>query len=111
MDQNEKFDGVFMGAVQQAAGIENFFEALMGFFRRKTDLFTKEDTSKQMINQIMDKHIRLFKEDKQKQAAIAKKRAEQEAAKKAEAAKKVAKPEPVPEADSGVCEVTEEEAR
>lgn len=53
-----------MGAVQQAAGIENFFEALFGFFRRKTDLFTQEDTSKRMINSIMDKHMKLFAEDK-----------------------------------------------
>ena len=29
-----------MNAVQQAQGIENFFEALFGFMRRKTDLFT-----------------------------------------------------------------------
>ena len=88
MDQEQRFDGVFMGAVQQAAGIENFFEALFGFFRRKTDLFTQEEHSKRMINSIMEKHIKLFSEDKAKQEAIKRKKAEQEAQRKTEEAAK-----------------------
>jgi hypothetical protein len=38
----ERFDGLFMNAVQQAQGIENFFDSLFGFMRRKTDLYTQE---------------------------------------------------------------------
>jgi len=45
----ERFDGVFMSVVQQAAGIENFFDALFSFMRRKTDLFTKDDVCRTMV--------------------------------------------------------------
>jgi hypothetical protein len=73
----ERFDGLFMNAVQQAQGIENFFDSLFAFMRRKTDLFTKETSSRTMINDALEKHIKLFNEDKVRQAAIAKKKAEE----------------------------------
>ena len=60
----DRFDGLFMNAVQQAQGIENFFENLFSFMRRKTDLFTQEATAKTMINAALDKHTKLFNEDK-----------------------------------------------
>lgn len=53
----DKFDGLFMTAVQQAQGIENFFDALFGFFGRKTDLFEKEDVAKHMVNSNLTKHL------------------------------------------------------
>lgn len=56
----ERFDGVFMGVVQQAQGIDNFFDALFGFMRRKTDLFTQEESSKKMVNRELDRHLKLF---------------------------------------------------
>jgi hypothetical protein len=73
----DRFDGLFMNAVQQSQGIENFFENLFSFMRRKTDLFTQETTAKTMINAALDKHTKLFNEDKVRQAAIAKKKAEE----------------------------------
>jgi hypothetical protein len=93
---DERFDGVFMGTVQQAQGIDNFFDALFGFMRRKTDLFTKEDQARITVNTACEKHIKLFKEDKERQDAIARKKKEEavkraaaaEAAKKAQEAKK-----------------------
>jgi len=83
MSQEERFDGVFMSVVQQAQGIENFFEALFGFMRRKTDLFTQEDVSRRMITSVMEKHLKMFSEDKERQAAIEKKKREEQAKKKA----------------------------
>jgi hypothetical protein len=45
--------------------------------RRKTDLYTKEENSRAMINAALEKHIKLFNDDKARQAAIAKKKAEE----------------------------------
>ena len=56
----ERFDGLFMNAVQQAQGIENFFESLFGFMRRKTDLYTQEANARAMVNAALDKNIKLF---------------------------------------------------
>jgi len=60
----ERFDGVFMSVVQQAAGIENFFDALFSFMRRKTDLFTKDDVCRKMVGEVMEKHMKAFAQDK-----------------------------------------------
>ncbi len=38
--KDERFDGLFMTAIQQSQGIENFFTNLFGFMRRKTDFLT-----------------------------------------------------------------------
>ena len=59
---NERFDGLFMSAVQQAQGIDNFFDSLFGFFGRKTDLYTKETDAMTMVNRHLTRHIGLFKE-------------------------------------------------
>lgn len=111
--EDERFDGVLMGVVQQAHGINNFYEALFGFMRRKTDFFSQEDVSRKMVNEIMEKHCKLFQEDKKRQDAIARKKAE-EAAKKAKVVtppKPAAAEKPKVEEDTGCAEVTEEEAR
>ena len=60
---DEKFDGLFMGAVQNAHGIDNFFDALFSFMRRKTDFFTNENAAHTKVKDSMDKHIALFRED------------------------------------------------
>ena len=46
-----------MSVVQQAAGIENFFDALFSFMRRKTDLFTQDQVCTNMVNKVMQKHL------------------------------------------------------
>jgi hypothetical protein len=111
--EEERFDGIFMNCVQQSQGIEKFFENMFGFMRRKTDLFTKPDHAKAVVTTELDRAIKMFSEDKARQAAIDKKKAEvraqQEAALKAQreaAASKVKEPE----ADDQCVEVTDEEA-
>jgi len=59
-----------MSAVQQSQGIDNFFNNLFGFFRRKTDLYTDEINSKKKLNEGFEKHMALFKEAEQKKQAI-----------------------------------------
>jgi hypothetical protein len=39
MENPEQFDGLFMTALQQAKGINNFFDAMFGFMLRKTDFY------------------------------------------------------------------------
>jgi gamma-glutamylcysteine synthetase len=112
---DERFDGVFMGTVQQAQGIDNFFDALFAFMRRKTDLFTLEDQARKTVNASMEKHIKLFQEDKVRQEAIARKKKE-EGVKRAQAAqaaevKKMAEAHKDEVASDTIMEVSEEEAR
>lgn len=63
----DKFDGLFMTAVQQAQGIDNFFDHLFSFFGRKTDLFSQEERAYTMINGHLTKHINEFKANVEKQ--------------------------------------------
>ena len=67
---DEKFDGLFMGAVQNARGIDNFFDALFSFMRRKTDFFSNESASVAKVQDCMEKHIALYREDSKKQELI-----------------------------------------
>ena len=92
---------LFMTAVQQAQGIENFFDSLFGFFGRKTDLYSQEDRAVGMVNSALQKHMAAFKENVKKQEAIEKARkaaadkakADREAAEKKAAEKKAAEAE------------------
>jgi len=109
MADEERFDGIFMNIVQQASGIDNFFDSLFGFMQRKTDFYTNPDTGRLMISKHFDSHLDLFTAQKQRE----------EETRKAKAAKveREKKPEPVPapvpvvsKPAPKVMEVTDEEA-
>lgn len=87
----EKFDGLFMTSVQQSQGIENFFNNLFSFLRRKTDFFTLQEKSKSMVNAAIETHLALFNETKQREAAIKAKAEAEKKAKDAKAAEEAAK--------------------
>ena len=65
-----------MNVVQQSQGIDNFFKAMFGFFRRKTDLFTQYDNSKTMIQKHLDESYAVWREEKEREEAIRKKKEE-----------------------------------
>jgi hypothetical protein len=46
MSGDERLDGLFMNAVQQSQGIDNFFTNLFGFFKRRTDFYADETMSR-----------------------------------------------------------------
>ena len=71
--------------------------------RRKTDFFSNENASVAKVQDSMEKHIALYREDKKRQELVKQKQAEEKA--KKEAAKKAA------EAESGatVEEIDDEE--
>ena len=106
-NEDQRFDGLFMSAIQQCQGIENFYEYLFSFMRRKTDFFSAEERSTQIVNQYLKKHADLFKEDKHRQELI--KRKKEEAA---QASKPKDHPKPAAEQSGAtVEEITDEEAK
>ena len=60
---DERFDGLFMSAIQQAQGINNFYDAMFSFMRRKTDFFSQDENSFETVKSNFEKHRALFKDD------------------------------------------------
>ena len=110
--EDPRFDGLFMSAIQQCQGIENFYEALFSFMRRKTDFFAGEEKSFTIVNKYLKKHSDLFNADKVRQEAIEKKKAELRAAQQKPQGTHVIPPKKE-EDNSGatVEEVTDDEAK
>lgn len=77
MGGDERFDGLFMTAVQQSQGIENFFGNLFSFMRRKTDLFTFDEKARSIVNSSLEEHLKLFQEDKKKEQLLKQKQEEE----------------------------------
>jgi hypothetical protein len=61
MSEDQRFDGLFMSAIQQAQGINNFYDAMFSFMRRKTDFFSQDDSSFETVKNNFEKHRALFK--------------------------------------------------
>jgi hypothetical protein len=87
----EKFDGLFMTAVQQSQGIDNFFNNLFSFFRRKTDFFTAADSSKSVVIKALDEHLRTYQDDKARELAIKAKKEQEKKMREAKEAEETAK--------------------
>ena len=106
-------DGLFMSAIQQGqGGIDGFFMNLFGFLRRKTDYFQMGDVKcMETVKTSFDAQIQLYKEDKARTDALAKKReAEKAKAKEEERKKKEAEQKTKAGAGTTCEEVSEEEA-
>jgi hypothetical protein len=48
-EEENRFDGIFMGVIQQKQGIEGFFDTIFGFLRRNTDFFTNQAKAEEVI--------------------------------------------------------------
>lgn len=96
--EEERYDGVFMGVVQNAQGIDNFMDAMFGFLRRKTDFFSNASFSDNIVKQKYGRHLQLYQEAELEKSA----RAERQAKKKREEEERQS---------AKVVEVTEEEAQ
>jgi hypothetical protein len=103
--EEERYDGVFMGVVQNAQGIDNFMDALFSFMRRKTDFFSNETQANSIVRQKFSRHLDLYKEAELEKKAradrLAKAKLQEEKAKRQEEERQSAK----------VVGVTEEEAK
>ncbi len=98
-----------MTAIQQSQGIDNFFNNLFSFMRRKTDFFTLADKSKDIVNQALEKHLKEYVDDKAREAALKAKEQEEKRKREAKAAEEAAKRKQG-ESTAQVEEVTDEEA-
>ncbi len=83
---DERFDGLYMNVANSARGIEPLLDTMFSFLRRKTDFFSgpegqNTDAAVAKVNQVLQKHVQIHKEDKKKNEE-AKKRKEQEAEKR-----------------------------
>ena len=104
----ERFDGLFMSAIQQANGIDNFYDSMFSFMRRKTDFFSSEDSSFKTVANNFEKHKKLYREDTKRQELIKEKQDEERA--KITAAQ-AAKAKPVDADGATVEEIDDEEAK
>ena len=66
----ERFDGLFLNAVQQSQGIDNFFNNLFCFMRRKTDFYSADDMSRQKVLDHFEANRKIYKDDKEKAEKI-----------------------------------------
>jgi hypothetical protein len=105
--EDPRFDGLFMSAIQQSQGIDNFFNNLFSFMRRKTDFFSQDENSAKVVMKHMEAHHALFKQDTDKQKLIEEKK--REMAQKA-APKVVQKPK-VEESGATIEEIDDDEAK
>ena len=77
--EDQRFDGLFMSAIQQAQGINNFYDAMFSFMRRKTDFYSQDSSSFDTVKNNFEKHRELYKQDTKRQEAIKKKQDEEKA--------------------------------
>lgn len=97
MSDDEKFDGVLLSIVQQAGGIDGFFENVFGFLRRKTDFFTDQKRAEQVIVTHSSNQFKKWDAQKKQEEDEKKRRQEKEEAKKRAQAEAATKKETVPE--------------
>ena len=79
MSEDQRFDGLFMSAIQQAQGINNFYDAMFSFMRRKTDFYSADAQSFETVKTNFEKHRVLYSQDTKKQEQIKKKQEEEKA--------------------------------
>ena len=86
MENPEQFDGLFMTALQQGHGIQNFFDNFFGFLYRKTDFFQDKDRSWEYTNTSYKTFLKKFEEKKEKEEKKKKKEEEEKRKQKDEGA-------------------------
>lgn len=81
---DERFDGMYMNVAQTARGIEPLLDTLFSFLRRKTDFFegppgesSSSDVAVAKVNEVLQKHVKIHKEQKEKSEREKRKKEEQ----------------------------------
>ncbi|KAM3144941.1 hypothetical protein pb186bvf_002946 [Paramecium bursaria] len=62
-NEEEKYDGIFMTSLQQLKTIDNFFDAVYGFLRRRTDFFVNQQEAERVITESCKKNFEQFQKD------------------------------------------------
>lgn len=105
MAADDKFDGLFMTAVQQSQGIDNLFQNLFSFMRRRTDFFSDPAKSQKIVEEAFQRNLNEWQMAKAKESALKRRKEEEERKRKAREAEEKEKA-----GESFAQEVTEEEA-
>ena len=106
MNDDERYDGLYLNVAQSARGIEPLLDTMFSFLRRKTDFFAGPPSSDpeqgtklavQKVNEVLAKHVAIYNADQEKKKKVElekKKKTENDALKKEKALKEsVAKEE------------------
>jgi hypothetical protein len=96
-EDDPKYDGILMTVIQQAGGIDGFFDSVFGFLRRKSDFFVDQKKAEEVIVRHSSKQFKFWEAAKKKEEEENKKRKEKEEAKKKAQAEAAEKKAPVPE--------------
>jgi hypothetical protein len=111
-EEEGMYDGVLMGIVQKAGGIDGFFEAMFGFLRRKTDFFTNQKGAEEIIVKHSGTQYKKYAENKKKEEIEAqKKRDKEELKKKYNEPPKQEAPKPEPPKEEEPKEETKKEEK
>jgi hypothetical protein len=75
VDEETKFDGLYLNVVQQKRGIEPLLDSMFSFLRRKTDFFdgptgsNDPDVAIQKVMEVVQKHANIYTNEKKLAAA------------------------------------------
>jgi hypothetical protein len=68
---NPQFDPLYLQIASQTRGIDPLLDTLFSFLRRKSDFFGDDDAgiqrAQQKVNEVLEKHIGLWREEKEKE--------------------------------------------
>ena len=73
MENELKYDKVLAQCLQESKGFEGYFDVVFGYLGRSTDFFMQEDTARNNVEVLLEKHIEKFRRNTKLQEAIAKK--------------------------------------
>ena len=77
---NEEYDGLLMTVIQKAGGIDNYFDAVFGFLFRKTDFFTNEVKSREIMEVQFKKYLTRYQDKIEREKKIKERREKEQAA-------------------------------
>lgn len=84
---DDRFDGMYMNVASTARGIEPLLDTVFSFLRRKTDFFSgpgsdgNTDVAVSKVNEVLQKHANIYKEEKLKRESEKRKKEELKKAK------------------------------
>ena len=77
---NDEYDGLLMTVIQKAGGIDNYFDAVYGFLFRKTDFFSNEIKSREIMEVQFKKYLTKYQDKVERERKIKERKEKEQAA-------------------------------
>ena len=77
---NEEYDGLLMTVIQKAGGIDNYFDSVFGFLFRKTDFFSNEAKSREIMEVQFKKYLTKYQDKVEREKKIKERKEKEQAA-------------------------------